>query len=85
MTKERRELEIANKNLWKQTNKRKNEQNKKIRNFIMDLFSKYACANVIYFVPVCTSTYRMGKETRLKIALELNIKSARVVVNLALN
>ena len=85
MTKERRELEIANKNLWNKQTNGKTNRNKKIRNFIMDLFSKYACANVIYFVPVCTSTYHMGKETRLKIALELNIKSARVVVNLALN
>ena len=49
----------------------------------MDLFSKYACVYVIYFVPVLTSTYRMGKK-RLKIALDHNIKSARVVVNLAL-
>lgn len=51
----------------KQTNKLENKMQQKNRKQnraarveeLLHLFSKCACVNAIYFVPVCTSTYHM--------------------------
>ena len=48
------------------------------------LFSKCACVNSIYFVPVCTSTYNMEHNMASVIALNLEMGvSARTHVRLS--